>query len=241
MVGIPRPEPPSPDSRPSLSLAPRFSRMSRRPVLNLSKRQSIIAMVANGSSRRVAARFIGCASSTITRTATRDPEFAVELVRAEQTAEVHQLRNVQSAAKIPKHWRAAAWLLERRNPEDFAPRGPNIVTERQFSEFITWIIDAISEDLPAKNFRSAIKKIDEIQRECKSNYAPIVIEPAGELEHANEEIAAKTTTETKQSAQSDENTNSIATHHPKEDCDLGADKNSVTGSDSTTSDDGQLT
>ena len=215
--------------------------MPRRPVLNDSKRRSIIAMVANGSSRRVAARFIGCAPSTITRTAARNLDFAAELVRAEQTAEVTLLRRVQAAAKDPKYWRAAAWLLERRNPEDFAPRGPNIVTEQQLFDSITWIIDAMSEDLPAKNFRSAIKKLDEIRREYKSNYAPIIIESVGELEDTNAEIAVNTTTEARQTAQPVGNTDPIATRHPKEGCDLGADENDSTRSDSTTSDDVQQT
>ena len=99
----------------------------------------------------------------------------------------------------------------------------------------------MSDDLPAKNFRSAIEKLDEIQREHKLNYAPIIIESAGESEDTNTEIAAKTTTEAKQTAQPVGNTAPIATFHPEAGCDLGAGENDATGSDSTTSDDVQQT
>ena len=91
-------------------------------ALDAEKRRKILALVANGSSRRVAARIVGCAASTITRTAARDPQFAEELARAEGNLEIEVLRSIRNAAKTDRYWRAGAWLLERRNPEDFAPR-----------------------------------------------------------------------------------------------------------------------
>jgi IS30 family transposase len=45
-----------------------------REVLDETKRLKIIAIVSNGSSRRTAARYVGCSPSTITRTAARHPE-----------------------------------------------------------------------------------------------------------------------------------------------------------------------
>jgi len=50
------------------------SKHPRRDVLDAAKRQKILALVANGSSRRTAARYVGCEPSTIGRTAMRDPE-----------------------------------------------------------------------------------------------------------------------------------------------------------------------
>ena len=55
------------------------NRGGRPPSLDEAKRRKIIALLANGSSRRVAARVVGCAHSTITRTAERDPEFAADV------------------------------------------------------------------------------------------------------------------------------------------------------------------
>ena len=57
-------------------------------MLDDSKRQTILALLSNGSRRRIAARFVRCAPSTITRTADRDPEFAEQLARAEQNLEL---------------------------------------------------------------------------------------------------------------------------------------------------------
>ncbi len=93
----------------------------RPPVLDEDKRRTVIAMVANGSSRRMAAAYIGCAPSTITRTAARDPEFAAQLGRAECNVETEALALIRKAARNECHWRAAAWILERKNPIDFAP------------------------------------------------------------------------------------------------------------------------
>jgi len=204
------------------------------------KQMAIIALVANGSSRRVAARYIGCAPSTITRTAARDPEFAAALARAEQTAEVRLLRHVQSAAEMPKHWRAAAWLLERRNPEDFAARKPNLVTEQQITEIVVQIVEAMHEDLPEKNYRLVIEKLRKIIREFLTLHAPIVVGPADELDRMKSEIAAKTTAETQQAAQPTESADPAdATRHPGVGCDLVAEVKSATGSASRTSDDVQ--
>ena len=79
-----------------------------RYVLDESKRHTIVALVTNGSSRRVAARYVGCAASTITRTAARDPEFAAQLARAEEIAEINLLRSIQAAAKKKRHWTTTA-------------------------------------------------------------------------------------------------------------------------------------
>jgi hypothetical protein len=88
----------------------------RPVVLDETKRRMIIALLMNGSSRRMAAGFVGCAPSTITRTAARDAEFAAQLARAEGNAETEALSLIRKAAHKERYWRAAAWLLERKNP-----------------------------------------------------------------------------------------------------------------------------
>ena len=92
-----------------------------RTVLDEHKRWKIIALLANGSSRRMAARYVGCAASTITRTAARDPSFAEQVAQAEARTEMDALRAIRIAAQNKRHWRAAAWLLERRNPRRLRP------------------------------------------------------------------------------------------------------------------------
>lgn len=75
----------------------------RPPILDETKRRKILALLANGSSRRVAARVAGCSHTTIARTAQRDPDFAAELDAAEHNAEIEALRQIRKAAKTDRY------------------------------------------------------------------------------------------------------------------------------------------
>ena len=145
--------------------------------LDHAGRQAVIALLRNGSSRRIAARYLGCAPSTITRTAARDPAFAAQLVQAEQSAEIHLLRSVQAAAKEMKYWRAAAWLLERRNAEDFGLRPPQLFTSRQVVELFARVAEILRGDLPEENCRRAIQKLDDLIAEFATADQPLLVSP----------------------------------------------------------------
>ena len=131
----------------------------RPPVLDEAKRKRLIALLANGSSRRVAARYVGCAQSTITRTALRDPQFAAELAHAERSAEIEALHNLREAARNERYWRAAAWLLERRNPEDFAQRQPNVMTDEQVRQAVVALADLLLEGLSEERYHEIIRRL----------------------------------------------------------------------------------
>jgi len=122
-------------------------------------------MLANGSSLRVAARYVGCASTTITRTAARDPQFAADLARAEQNAEIEALRLLRRAARKERYWRAAAWLLERKNPDDFAPRQPTLFTKEQLAQVSLSIMLYLTDDMPDEKFEEVLNRLDELIRE----------------------------------------------------------------------------
>jgi hypothetical protein len=153
---------PSPASGPA-ELAP------SRPVLDDKKKAKIIALLANGSSRRMAAQYVGCAPSTITRTAARDPRFREQLAAAEQTADIDALRALRVAARRPRYWRAAAWLLERRNPKDFAPRKPETYTVGEFASFVASIVEGISENMPEENYQRIIRELDQLHEMTKED------------------------------------------------------------------------
>ncbi len=131
----------------------------RPPVLDEAKRKRIIALLANGSSRRIAAHYVGCAQSTITRTALRDPQFAAELAHAERNAEIEALHNLRKAAQNERYWRAAAWLLERRNPEDFAERQPNAATEEQVRQAVVALADVVLEGLSEERYHEILQRL----------------------------------------------------------------------------------
>jgi hypothetical protein len=140
-----------------------------RPVLDEKKKAKIIALLANGSSRRMASRFVGCAASTIARTAARDPTFREQLATAEQNVDIDALRAVRAAAHKTRHWRAAAWLLERRNPDDFARRTPETYTASEFASLLTAVMDGICDDLPEENYQRVMKKLEQLCEGANQN------------------------------------------------------------------------
>jgi len=90
---------------------------------------------------------VGCAADTIRRTALRDAEFAEQLDQAEAKAEVLYLQNLRTAAREPRYWRAAAWFLERRHPQQFGPRKPRTVTHEQFQGAIEQFAKIVADEV----------------------------------------------------------------------------------------------
>ncbi len=134
--------------------------MSRPPALDPDKRQRIIALLTVGCSRRVAARHVGCAPSTITRTAARDPAFANQVAHAETNLEVELLDSIRQAAKTDRYWRAAAWILERKNQEDYTRRATRVYTHEQVLQFLAAALDTIRDEIPQSQRTQAIEKLD---------------------------------------------------------------------------------
>src|SRR5262245_53946724 len=116
--------------------------MARPRALNDSKRREVYALVSTGCSLSAAARYVGCCTRTIRREALRNQEFYDELRRAELACQVSPLRAVRRAAET--HWRAAAWLLERTDPDRFARRKPAQLTPGDLEEFVDFVVGIIS-------------------------------------------------------------------------------------------------
>ncbi|MDZ4658827.1 MAG: hypothetical protein SH868_14725 [Bythopirellula sp.] len=91
--------------------------VGRPRVLDEGKRREIVALVATGYGLPGAAKYVGCTVKTIRREASRDQEFSQQLREAEMKAKMKPLRAIRYKAHT--HWRAAAWLLERTEPERF--------------------------------------------------------------------------------------------------------------------------
>jgi hypothetical protein len=91
-------------------------------ILTPDKQVIVIALLSLGFSRRTAARHVGCTHTTIARAAERHPHFAFQIADAEMRADFGALKQVREASKQDKYWRAAAWFLERRLPDEFGRR-----------------------------------------------------------------------------------------------------------------------
>ena len=100
-----------------------MSQGGRPRALDETKRREICALVTAGVGIHRAAQYVGCAHSTICREAQRDESFRQQLRRAKATRLLSPLQAMRQAAQT--NWRAAAWMLERSDPEQFGRRQRN--------------------------------------------------------------------------------------------------------------------
>jgi hypothetical protein len=117
----------------------------RHRALDEVKQAEICALLAAGCSMTSVANYVGCDRGTIRREALRSSEFAEQLRRAEVEAELHPLRTMRDAAATS--WRAAAWLLERTKPEQYARTAANLVRMETVHDLVARCLEVIAEEL----------------------------------------------------------------------------------------------
>ncbi len=140
MPKIPTKSPPTPKSAP-------------HPPLTQKQKDEIVAIVTVGCSRKIAARYIGCTQDFIRRTAKKDPKFAESLQRADLQAEITSMKSVNAAARQERYWKAATWILERKNPEDYRLRPPGTFTPEQLKFIMERLSEIIAEEVKSPAYR----------------------------------------------------------------------------------------
>jgi hypothetical protein len=134
---------------------PKLKSVGGRPrALDEMKCREICALISAGCGMTDAARYVGCAVCTIRREALRNPQFSDALQRAYLAAELSPLHDIRAAGK--KYWRAAAWLLERTNPQRFAKQNVNFVKPEQLSEFVRVIAEIVGQEVPLPSAQQRI-------------------------------------------------------------------------------------
>jgi len=152
-----------------------MARRGRRPVLTDEKKRDIVAILAVGCSRVAAAAYVGCTARTIRNTASRDPEFALQLRAAEGRQELTYLKQIHEAAKKPQYWRAAAWFLEHRLPDLYAARKPDSVSRQQTIDLLTEFAEILTEEIPVARYRKGV--LQRIERMVESlGEVPVLFE-----------------------------------------------------------------
>jgi hypothetical protein len=131
-----------------------MSLMGRPRVLDDVKRGQICALLSAGCGLNAAARYVGCSTVTIRREALRNGAFRIELRESQVRAQLNPLRAMQQAAKT--HWRAAAWLLERADPEQFDRRRNADVRPRQLHEIVDAIVQSAVDEIDDDKLRDRI-------------------------------------------------------------------------------------
>jgi hypothetical protein len=140
------------------------SKKAGRPrALDEIKRGEICALVHMGSSLEGAARYVGCATSTIRREARRNPEFGQSLRRSSYSAEIAPLQAMREFAK--NHWRAAAWLLERLDPERFAKPNLRFLKPKDLQNYSEMLAELLKDEIrdPA-DLERVHKKLNELAK-----------------------------------------------------------------------------
>jgi len=85
--------------------------------------------VEKGGSKAAAAAAAGVSRTTLNEWLEQDPDFETDFQIARGVFENDQLERINTAADIPQHWTASAWLLERTFPERYALNGPRVLSE----------------------------------------------------------------------------------------------------------------
>lgn len=135
-----------------------MTKRGRRPILDAIKKREILAILAVGCNRRVAASYVGCAPSTIQNTAAREPEFAAEIERVEARTELGYMQQIKKAVHSEQYWRAATWALERRNPQDYGMRRPDVLTFDEIKRLLAQFTEVVVDEVPVSQYRKNILK-----------------------------------------------------------------------------------
>jgi hypothetical protein len=114
----------------------------RRRSLDRNKKTQICDAVARGATVVEAAAALSVSVRTVQREARRDPDFDQQLRQA-HAATPDPLKLMQSAART--HWRAAAWLLERTDPENYGRRPASACGPGQLEAALRTVLEAALE------------------------------------------------------------------------------------------------
>ncbi|MBR0236649.1 MAG: hypothetical protein IJQ39_01020 [Thermoguttaceae bacterium] len=136
-----------------------------KPISEIKQRE-ILALLSVGCSRRTAARYVNCTQKAIDELAQTNPDFAEKLRRAEANLEIESIKNMFNAAKQEKNWRASAWLLERKSPQEFLKKKPDVIPAGLLDTLLNRIVTLLIEECPAAVQRKGLlKKLDVIRME----------------------------------------------------------------------------
>jgi hypothetical protein len=116
-------------------------------------RQEVIHHVHHGATVEEAARIVGVSLRTVQRAAKGDDDFHHDLHLALHHSQIDPQKLVERAART--HWRAAAWLLERTRPHEFAKRPPNSCSPETLQDMNDWLIETALEATPPEH-RTAV-------------------------------------------------------------------------------------
>jgi hypothetical protein len=128
---------------------------SRRNVLDEFQRGRVCGMLVLGATRREIAQLLKVHASTIARTAERDEKFAKEIEESEALCKLRPMKAMFFA--MEKHWRAAAWMLERMQPDQFGRRKGEVFARREVREVVDRLLEFVETKVTDDATREEIR------------------------------------------------------------------------------------
>lgn len=147
--------------------------IGRPTVLDAFQRGRVCGIVALGASPREIAKLLQVHPSTIARTAESDEKFAAELSESEAHCCLRPMRAMYFA--MEKHWRAAAWMLERMHPSDFGRRTGETFSRRDVREVVDRLLECVAAKVPGEADREEQRlAADRLYEEVGKRRNPLV-------------------------------------------------------------------
>ena len=129
----------------------------RNRILTPELRVKLCQLVRESATIVEAAEAIGVSLRTVQRERKYDEDFDHELLLA-LSAPPDPLKLMLAAART--HWRAAAWLLERTRPEQYARRPNNLANAGQVNRAVNAVMEAVLQLLPPAEQERLFPHID---------------------------------------------------------------------------------
>jgi hypothetical protein len=135
------------------------------------KRKTLLEALAAGNTRKAACAYAGISEDAFARYRAEYPDFADDVREAEAKAVIRAVGLILQAGD--KDWRALAWWLERRYPEEWGRKNQTILTGKDVGpvqiEEVPYDMSKLT-DQEWEVFKQLFEKID--QRTGRPSLAP---------------------------------------------------------------------
>ncbi len=119
------------------------SQRGRKSKYTTALVKEICGYIEEGSNAREACMLVDISHDTFYRWKTDKSEFSDAIENAEAKCKLFHIRNIKKASN--KNWRASAWWLEHRYPQDFSVHRPIPKPEKSLEERSAWLDAAVEE------------------------------------------------------------------------------------------------
>ena len=149
-------------------MQPYYTHGSSR-IMTPERCAKLCELLAESHTIEEASAAVGVSIRTVQRERKRDEDFDHEVLLALQKTP-DPLKLMEQAART--HWRAAAWLLERQNPEEYARKPVNTTSPKKVAAALRFVQEAALAAMPAEFHEHLYQHIQAAIDEAFANCFP---------------------------------------------------------------------